>query len=149
MTGIFTEALLVDFFLRLLGNNLAGILVAGIFSQLSALVHKVSNLLIRYGYDIVRIYENIFEFALKQFKNIDLTPERAVLYVILVYAALGVLAAISGYRIGKKATTGNPRKEIQHNKLVLDTSWDFLAPGQRFHMFLLFLLPYSISYYWH
>jgi len=139
MTGIFTEALLVDFFLRLLGNNFAGLMVAGIFSQLSALLHKVSNLLILYGFDIVRIYENVFDFALRQFKNLDFTPERAFLYIILVYAALGVLAAFTGYRIGKKATGGISGKEIRHNKLVPDTSWDFLAPGQRFHVFLLIL----------
>jgi len=139
MTGIFTEALLVDFFLRLLGNNLAGLAVAGIFSQLSALLHKVIKLLILYGFDIVRIYENVFEFALRQFKNFDLTPERAVLYIILVYAALGLMAAFIGYRIGKKATGSNSGKVIRHNKLVPDTSWDFLAPGQRFYVFLLIL----------
>jgi hypothetical protein len=139
MTGIMLEALLVDLILRTMGNNPAGLLLAGLFSQLSALLHKAGSLLILYGLDIVRIYENIFEFAIRQFKNLDVSPVQAVTGLILIYCLLGIIAALTGYRIARKIPAQSHEVELRHGKLAPDTGWDKPASGQRFHVLLLIL----------
>ena len=138
MTGIFMEALLVDLILRLIGNNLAGIVLAGIASQLSALLHKVGSLLILYGFDIVHIYENMFEFAVRQFKNLDISPTHAILFIVLIYTAAGILASIIGYRIVKRSGENNSRN-IPSQNLTTNETWDKPAPGQRFYKILLII----------
>ncbi len=138
MTGIFMEALLADLFLRMIGNNWAGYLVAGIVSQLSAIVHKVGSLLIIYGFDIVKIYENLFEFAIRQFRNLDISPTQAILFIIYIYSVAGILASIIGYRIGRSSEK-NSERNIRTQKLGPDTSWDTVSPGQSFHRILIII----------
>jgi hypothetical protein len=137
MTGIFMEALLADLVLRMIGNNIAGFLAAGMASQLSAILHKAGSLLILYGIDIVRIYENMFEFTVRHFKNIDITPVQALLFIVLIYSLAGLLAAVIGYRIGRNPQRDDPVEEIQGNIPVPDSTWDSIAPGQSFSKFLL------------
>ena len=139
MTGIMLEALLVDLILRIIGNNLAGFLLAGLLSQLSALLHKIGSMLILYGFDIIRIYENIFEFAVRQFKNLDVTPVQAVTYIILIYSALGILAAFTGYRIAKRTPRESPEEKLQVVPLKPNSGWDRPSSEQRFHLSLLIL----------
>ena len=67
MTGILLEAVLIELVIMLLGNNLIGLILAGILSVSSALFHKVVSLLILYGFDLIQIYVNMINFALKQF----------------------------------------------------------------------------------
>ena len=81
----------------------------------------------------------IVEFAVRQFENLNVTPLQAVLYIVLIYASLGVLAAITGYRIGKKPDKINSGEKLHSPALIPDTGWDTLAPGQRFHLYLLYV----------
>ena len=67
MTGIMMEAILLELVIMMFGNNLFGLILAGIASVSSALFHKLINLLIFYGFDLIQIYVNIVNFALKQF----------------------------------------------------------------------------------
>jgi hypothetical protein len=147
MTGIMLEALMVDLFLRIMGNNPAGFLLAGLFSQLSALLHKIGSLLILYGFDILRIYENIFEFAVRQFMNLDVTPLQAVAAIVLIYSALGLLAAFAGYRIAKRTPLERAEKKLHTSPLKPDAGWDRPSTEQRFNLwfFLLHLLILPLS----
>ena len=139
MTGIFLEAILVDLFLRLIGNNPAGYLLAGIASQLSALLHKIGSLLILYGFDIIKIYENMFRFVIRQFNNIDITPITAFLILVLIYVITGIFATLLALYIGKGVDRESKDRNIPNQNDLRNTNWDAPASGQKFHLPLLIL----------
>ena len=145
MTGILLEAILVDVFLRLIGNHPIGYLLAGIASQLSALLHKIGSLLILYGFDIVRIYENLFRFAIRQFDHIDISPAQALFMLVLVYAVIGVFAALLALYIGKGVIPGSHSQGNPHIKAPGNADWEAPAGDQKFYLPLLilhlFLIP--------
>ena len=66
MTGIIMEAFLIEFALRLLGRNLVGYITGGALAVMSSLLHKVATLLILYGFDLVRIADSFYRFAVNQ-----------------------------------------------------------------------------------
>lgn len=103
MTGIMLEAVLLELMILLFGNNLFGLMIAGIASVSSALVHKLINLLIFYGFDLIQIYVNIVNFALKQFGLEEAEPLQILVVMFVFYAVFGMLAAIIGYYIGKRS----------------------------------------------
>ncbi|RLD48757.1 MAG: hypothetical protein DRI88_02365 [Bacteroidetes bacterium] len=103
MTGIMLEAVLIELMILLLGSNLFGFLIAGIFSVSSALLHKFVSLIIVYGFDLITIYINMVNFALKQFGLKEAEPVQILVALLIVYALFGILAAILGFYIGKKA----------------------------------------------
>ena len=103
MTGIMLEAVLLELMILLFGNNLFGLMIAGIASVSSALMHKLINLLIFYGFDLIQIYVNIVNFALKQFGFTEAEPTQILVVMLVFYAVFGILAAILGYSIGKKS----------------------------------------------
>jgi len=139
MTGIFLEAILVDLFLRLIGNNPGGYLLAGVASQLSALLHKIGSLLILYGFDIVQIYENMFRFAIRQFNNIAISPAQVLLILVLIYVAIGILAALLATYIGKGITRERKDHILPQANDLKGTNWDAPAAGQNFYIPLLIL----------
>jgi hypothetical protein len=139
MTGIFLEAILVDLFLRLIGNNPGGYLLAGIASQLSALLHKIGSLLILYGFDIIKIYENMFRFAIRQFKSIDISPTQALLGLVLIYVAIGILAALLATYIGKGINRESKDHVLPKPNDLKGTNWDTPASGQNFYLPLLII----------
>lgn len=103
MTGIMLEAVLLELMIFVFGNNLLGMMVAGIASVSSALMHKLINLLIFYGFDLIQIYVNIVNFALKQFGLEEAEPIQILVVMLIFYAIFGILAGILGYYIGHKS----------------------------------------------
>ena len=81
MIGIMIETMIVETFIRIFGNNLISLSVAGALSVSSALIHKVASLLILYGFNIVNIYVDIFHFFAKQLKIENAQPIALVLIV--------------------------------------------------------------------
>ena len=67
MTGIITEAALIELVIILLGNNFPSVAFAGVLSLSSALFHKIISVIILYGFNVITIYVNVINFALKQF----------------------------------------------------------------------------------
>jgi hypothetical protein len=139
MTGIFLEALLVELFLRIFGHNPSGYILAGMASQLSVLIHKAGSLLIIYGLDLVRIYENFFKFILGQFNNINISPLQAIFLITLLYALAGMLAAIIGIYIGKKSETAGQPGSMPGPIDLKASGWEKPAPGQVFYIWLMIL----------
>jgi len=103
MTGIMFEAILLELAIFILGNNIFSYIIAGILSLSSALFHKIVSLVILYGFDLIEVYLNIINFALKQLKINETEPTEILGILLLVYVILGSAAAIIGYYIGKKA----------------------------------------------
>jgi nucleoside-triphosphatase THEP1 len=102
MVGIMTEALIIEFMVRIAGRNLVSYMIAGGLAVTSALVHKVISLLILYGPDLVKIFEGIYQYALKQLRVTSLEPGKLILILISLYMVAGFIAAILGYLTGRK-----------------------------------------------
>jgi hypothetical protein len=107
MTGIFLEALFFELSIAVLGLNFTAFVVGGGISLLSALMHKLINLLILYGKDFITIYDNMISFAFKQFSNTSLSLEHVLFGLAILYALAGMLAALLGYLAGK-SIAGSP-----------------------------------------
>jgi len=103
MTGIMFEAILLELVILIAGNNLISLMFASSLSLSSALFHKVMTLLIMYGFDLIKVYVNIINFALKQFGIQDAEALEILLALLSVYVAFGIVAALMGYFIGRKA----------------------------------------------
>ena len=103
MTGIITEAALIELLLLSFGNNIPSVAVAGVLSLSSALFHKIISVIILYGFDVIKVYVNIINFALKQFGIKEADPREILLALLAVYVITGVLAGISGLLLGNKA----------------------------------------------
>jgi hypothetical protein len=65
MIGIFVEALIIESATRILGRNIIGFLIAGGLAVLWTLVQKIINLLILYGFDLVRIADAMYQYLTK------------------------------------------------------------------------------------
>ncbi len=102
MTGIFMEALLLEFFILVFGRNLLGYITGGAAAVLSALFHKIFTLLILYGLDLVQIARNIYYYAVKQVHLEKLDPWIVVAIIVLIYLVAGSVAAVLGYITGKR-----------------------------------------------
>lgn len=111
MTGIMLEAVLLELMIWLFGNNVFGLMIAGIASVSSALMHKLINILIFYGFDLIKVYVNIVNFALKQFGVTEAKPIEILLALMIFYAVFGALAGFLGYYIGNKSIRLRNEKE--------------------------------------
>ena len=135
MVGILTEAILLDFSIRIFGRNLAGFIIGSIAAILSALIHKITTIIILYGFDIVTILENVYLFAQKQLKVVGPAPKILVVYLILLYIFFGILAAIIGIASGKRLKNKNQTANLSGQDARKD---DFsLLGGEKYSIVLL------------
>ena len=104
MIGIFSEALIIELFIILLGRNIFSYMLAGAFAVLSAPLHKVVSLLVTYGFDLLVIVEQLYKYILKQLGKVEGDPVLLISIIMLLYMLVGVLGAILGYLGGRKAT---------------------------------------------
>ncbi|HKL71057.1 MAG TPA: hypothetical protein VJ855_00255 [Marinilabiliaceae bacterium] len=121
MIAIAMEGFVLDFVVRLAGRNITGYLFAGMFTMVGVLTHKVVRLYLLFGWDIFQIYEEMFIFATEKLGFLHAQPMRAVLSLFLVYAILGALAGLVGYKLGQRAKNEQHRSftsssELQTNK---------------------------------
>lgn len=140
MTGIITEAALIEIIILLLGNNFSSAAIAGILSLSSALIHKIISVIILYGFDIIKVYVNVINFALKQF-GIQEADQFEILWALLaVYVITGILAGILGLILGRKAL--KLRKDIPQDifeKGVKEKEFFEITANQKTKPGLLFL----------
>jgi nucleoside-triphosphatase THEP1 len=112
MIAIFCQALLLEIFTRLIGKNLIGYSLGAMFAMLWNLFHVIMNYIIYYGFNIVNIYSGLLKYAQKQLKfNIDLVWS-PIIFIAVIYAALGLTAAIIGIKVGKKLLSQPPEKML-------------------------------------
>jgi hypothetical protein len=104
MTGIFLEALFVELTISILGINFISCVLGGGLSLLTALIHKLVNLLLLYGGDFITIYKNIISFAFRQFDEAGISMGHVLTAIALLYFISGMLAGGLGYFAGKSIT---------------------------------------------
>ncbi len=102
MVGIFTEALILEIIILLLGRNLFSYMIGGGLAVLSALLHKAVNLILLYSFDLIRVYLNLVNFAAEKLNLPESSSTQFLLILSLIYLFTGSKAAIMGYFIGKK-----------------------------------------------
>jgi nucleoside-triphosphatase THEP1 len=139
MIGIFTEALLLEIFILFFGKNLFGYMIGGAFAVLSTILHKLVSLTITYGFDFITILGALYKFCVKQLHFEFMTPGYLILFIVLVYVAAGMTAAILGY------TTGMKYKQIRmdgavRSDLTLDPGKRIFAPVREHKFSILFLV---------
>lgn len=140
MTGIMMEALVMDLIIYLFGRNLFAYLLAGIGALLSAIIHKLANLFILYGTDIVQIYSNLFYFLKNQLGFNRLSGEALVAFVLTMYVLMGLAAAFTGYYLGRYASRQKMVQEFNQPRIdPFRNEWTRTDPNQPFRIFLLFL----------
>jgi nucleoside-triphosphatase THEP1 len=102
MIGIFTEALLIELFIFLLGKNLAGYIAGGAFAVLETIIHKLISLLILYGFNFIKILSDLYNFALKQIHLEHVNPFYLIGIITAIYITAGTTGALLGYFTGLK-----------------------------------------------
>lgn len=116
MIGIFTEAIILELFVFLFGKNLFGYMIGGSLAVFSTIVHKMTNLLITYGFDFINILESLYYFCVKQLRVETIRPVHLIIIICIIYLISGMVAAILGYFAGKKYMTqrgnSNPQPEL-------------------------------------
>ena len=116
MIGIMYEALLLELFVFLFGRNIFAYAIGGMFAISSILVQKVITLLIKYGFDIVKVLSNFYYYSLHLLNIKSLSPIYLILLIVILYNIFGLIAALVGYFVGNKYVTSK-KTIISFNKV--------------------------------
>ncbi len=103
MVAIFSESLLLELFVRLLGRTIPGYLLGSMMAMTWNLFQKIANYVIFYGAGIVDVYTDLLRMAQKQ---LHLKTDIVWLPIIILLIAdilFGILAGLIGIRVGRKA----------------------------------------------
>ncbi len=150
MVGILTEAFLLDFFIRMVGRNPMGFILGSITAVLSALVHKIFTIILLYGFNIVKILENMYQFAQKQLKVTGPEPLTLIIFLAGFYLFFGLLAAVIGMLAGNNLGKQNKNVKIDlhgsENQELMDLGKDNYSLGLLFfHVLALIVSLYLIN----
>jgi nucleoside-triphosphatase THEP1 len=116
MIAIFTEAALLEISVRLLGRTIPGYVIGSMLAMSWNLVQKILNYIIFYGSNIIDVYSNLLKFAQKQLNIQTDIVWMPVIFLLILYALFGVLAAITGIRTGRKML----RQQVQSFPLTIN-----------------------------
>lgn len=101
MVAIFSEALLLEVSVRLLGRTIAGFMLGSVLAMSWNLFQKIFNYVIFYGYNIVEVYKNLMQYAGKQLGLQFDAVWTPILVLLALYALFGMIAAWIGIRTGR------------------------------------------------
>ncbi|HBH84431.1 MAG: hypothetical protein A2X05_14210 [Bacteroidetes bacterium GWE2_41_25] len=102
MIAIFTEAFLLELSVRLLGRTVAGFAIGSMLAMSWNLVQKILNYIIFYGSNIIGVYTDLLNLARKQLSIETDIVWIPVIILLVLYALFGLLAAVTGIRVGRK-----------------------------------------------
>lgn len=105
MIAIFSESLLLEVSVRLLGRTIAGYLVGSMLAMSWNLFQKIANYIIYYGSNIIEVYNNLLTYAQKQLHiqtNIVWLP---IIGLLVIFALFGLFAGVIGIIVGRKMLT--------------------------------------------
>jgi nucleoside-triphosphatase THEP1 len=139
MIAIFSEALLLEFSVRLLGRTIAGYLIGAMLAMSWNLFQKIANYIIYYGANIIEVYNNLLKLAQKQLNIQTDIVWLPIIILLIIFALFGLFAGVIGIIVGRKMLkqpisdfTGipnKPNKEIPHNsenKFNYSITWLFI-----------------------
>jgi len=146
MIGIFTEAILIELFILMLGKNLIGYMIGGAFAVLATLIQKLVSLLILYGFDFIKILSDLYLFAVKQIDLEHLSPTFLIILIVFIYIITGIVGAVAGYTTGLKYLKTKSFSDHQH-EVVLSTKNQLSENpiNQRYSLIFLLINLFSIG----
>lgn len=97
MIAIVMEAVILEFVTRILGRHLFSYLLAGAMAVMWALLQKILNFIVLYGFDLIRVAEAFYQWVVLKTGLDQVTPSLLVIIVAGSYALAGILAAVMGY----------------------------------------------------
>jgi nucleoside-triphosphatase THEP1 len=103
MIAIFSEALLLEFSVRMLGRNMIGFFIGSLLAMSWNFFQKIATYIIFYGFNIVDLYTSLIKFAEKQLHYHFDILWMPVIALWIYYLVFGALSAIIGIHIGKSA----------------------------------------------
>jgi len=102
MIAIFSEALLLEFSVRLLGKTIAGYLLGSMLAMSWNLFQKIANYIIYYGANIIEVYNNLLKFAQKQLNIQTDIVWMPIIILLIIFALFGLFAGVIGIITGRK-----------------------------------------------
>ena len=114
MIAIFTESALLELSVRLMGRTFAGYAIGSMLAMSWNLVQKIFNYIIFYGSNIIEVYADLLRFAQKQLNIKTEIIWMPVIILLAVYALFGLLASVTGIRVGRKMLS----QPVQDSSLI-------------------------------
>ena len=99
LIGILLEAFIFQLSINIFRRNIVAFTFAGILAMFSAILHRIISVIIIYGFDIVKILENLYLVLLKS-THINLPINQLITIVIIAYTLGGLLAGFTGKHLG-------------------------------------------------
>jgi len=117
LIGIMLEAVLFQIIINIFKRNYFSFALAGTLAMFSAILHKVVSIILIYGFDIVKILENLY-FVLLKTTHINLPVNQLLLIVVFAYTFFGFLSAFLGVKIGKSID------DLPVNSISVNEKWE-------------------------
>ncbi len=125
MLGILMEAALLEISVLIFGRNLVSYMFGGALAVFSTFLYKIIGFIIFYGFNIVELFVNVYQFAVKQLKIENFGPWALILTLSGIYMTLGIIAAVMGHLIGLKAAkTDAAVRSAQDYSLQKGPDWN-------------------------
>ena len=152
LIGILIEAALFQLAFNLFGRNFFSFATAGILAMFSAIVHKVVSIILIYGFDIVKILENLY-YVFLHTTHLKLPLNQLFMIIVAGYVLLGLMAALTGQWTGKRLVANMPLQQFEtgewhiKNELFDIGRFRYRSVYLFVHIFLLILLLVGLEYY--
>jgi nucleoside-triphosphatase THEP1 len=159
MIAIFSEALLLEFSVRLLGRTIAGYLIGSVLAMSWNLFQKIANYIIYYGANIIEVYNNLLKYAQKQMNIQSDIVWLPIIILLIIFALFGLFAGVIGIITGRKLLrqpitdftdlSNNQIKELPKNpRIKFDYSIVWLITDIALIIGSFFLLNYTTWIVW-
>jgi hypothetical protein len=159
MVAIFSEAVLLEISVRLLGKTFAGYILGAMLAMSWNLFQKIANFIIFYGFNIVDLYTNLIKFAQKQLNIQSDIVWLPPIVLLILYCILGLISALIGIKIGRKLLKQPAGFKPINITISYDEKKNKIKPEFNYSMIWLFadiilivgslvLLNYSSWIYW-
>lgn len=118
MIAIFSESLLLEFSVTIMGRNIAGFCTGAMLAMSWNLFQKIGSFIIYYGSDIIQVYTGLLKMAQKQLNIQTDLVWLPLLLLLVLYALFGFASAVIGIKVGRKMLRQpydgpvNPQNEV-------------------------------------
>jgi len=102
MIAIFSEALLLELSVRLLGRTLAGYLTGAMLAMSWNLFQKIASYIIYYGANIIEVYNNLLKLAQQQLNTETDIVWMPIIILLFIFALFGLFTGVIGIVVGRK-----------------------------------------------
>ncbi len=101
MIAIFSEALLFEFSILILGRTFAGFLLGSVLAMSWVLLQRILNMVIFYGSNLVELYTSLMKMAEKHFRLETDLVWLPIILLLAVHVVMGLVSAFIGIAAGR------------------------------------------------